>query len=104
MYRIERPIKGAGRPSAFLLAGLGVRALLMARRVGTRARTAARSGLRGANCYPARTAARPVDMTAAVLFHRDAFRQIARFVHVAATKRGDVIGEQLQRNDPYDRL
>jgi len=37
------------------------------------------------------------------LFHRHALRQVPRFVDIAAFGRGDVVGEQLQRDDRQDR-
>ena len=37
------------------------------------------------------------------LFHRDALREVARLVYVAAAADGDVVGEQLQRDDLNER-
>src|SRR5258708_10529900 len=38
------------------------------------------------------------------LLHRHAFRQIPRLIDVASAAQGDVVGEQLRRDDGEDRL
>jgi len=37
------------------------------------------------------------------LFHRDAFREVAGFIHVAITGDGDVVSQELQRHDGQER-
>ena len=83
-------------------------------------RTASRcSGLRDSrNCIGARDSrlgTRTIQLTIVLrthpeprapspgLFDRDALRQIPRLVDVAAAAHGDVVGQQLQRNDHHDR-
>lgn len=44
-----------------------------------------------------------VSLPSTMLFDGHGLGQIARLIHIAATPYGDVVGQELQRNDGQDR-